>query len=63
MLTHIERPFDFLFLTVSSYIFNAENAVFKVAKYELPPPIFYMEQYIPFSLIISEPFSEILEIL
>ena len=36
----------------------------KAAQYELTSPIFYMEQYIPFSLIIyiCEPFSRILHI-
>ena len=34
-----------------------------LTQYELTSPIFYMEQYIPFSLIIYEPFSRILEAL
>ena len=33
------------------------------AQYELTSPILYMEEYIPFSLILSEPFSRILELL
>ena len=35
----------------------------KATQYELTSLIFYMEQYIPFSLIICEPFSRILETL
>ena len=71
MLTHIELPFDSIFLIVSSqfivvFTFSiADNCIKnrKTAQYELTSPIFYMEQYIPFSLIMCEPFSRILETL
>ena len=70
MLTHIELPFDYIFLIVSSqfivvFTFSTADNFFellknrKAAQYELTSPIFYMEQYIPFSLFICEPFSQI----
>ena len=59
MLTHIELPFDSLFLIVSSqfivvFTFSTADHLFrKAAQYELTSPIFYMEQYIPFWLIYA----------
>ena len=35
----------------------------KTDQYELTSPIFYLEECIPISLIVCEPFSRILEIL
>ena len=39
----------------STFISNSNR---KATQYELTSPIFYMEQNIPFSLIICEPFSK-----
>ena len=73
MLTHIELPFgskisdSFKSIYRCFHIFNCRQLFRtsgrKAAQYELTSPIFYMEQYIPFSRIICEPFSRILEIL
>ena len=61
----LQKPFGSLIERIDrinqSINFKIKNQ--KAAQYELTSPILYMEQYIPFSLIICEPFSRILETL